>query len=741
MNYRHLIQLLNQHSGIIIFSLDQNYRYTFFTQTHRLIMKKIWGVEINQGDNMLSFIASPDKEKAKANFDRALAGETFTLLEEYGDEKLHRTWWEDRYSPIKDKKGNSIGVSVFVIEVTKHLDVLQKLKDVQERLNLALRASQTGIWEWNLKTNEVFWSDEVYKIFDVDPGHFNPSYFIYMNAIYPDDRPMVEASIRDAVSKQNLYRVEHRITDSKGKIKWVFGTGSVITDSNGQPVRMIGVVRDITERVLNNERLQESEQKFRHVVEYNPMGIMLCELNDKDELILTQLNAGAEKILGIKAENITGMPIEKAFPGLAETDIPTHYRHAARYGKRWFMQELNYYDEVIQGVYEIYAFQAGKNRVAIFFLDITARKKNEKELADWKLRHNLLLQASGQIIYDYDVSSGLIQWFGDTEKILGFTNEEMGNINLWSEHIHPDDREAILAELERSEKTFSKFDVVYRFATRQGDYRYIGDRGFFFQEEPTLKLRMLGIMEDITDKKKAQLELLKKNEELLKINQELDRFVYSASHDLRAPLASLLGLIHVARMEKLPTELNRLFDLKEKTLNRMDRFISDIVNYSRNTRLQIETSPVDLRQLINETIEQLDYLDLSVSIRKEIIIESACPFFSDPGRLRIIFNNLLSNAIKYADANKPDPFIKITATINPKTATVIIEDNGEGIPAEAQGKIFQMFYRASVNKSGSGLGLYIVKEVVEKLQGTITMKSVFERGTTFIITLPNRAGR
>lgn len=741
MNSRHLIQLLNQQSGIIIFSLDQNYRYTFFTQTHRLIMKKIWGVEINQGDNMLSFIASPDKEKAKANFDRALAGETFTLLEEYGDEKLHRTWWEDRYSPIKDEKGNSIGVSVFVIEVTKHLDVLQKLKDVQERLNLALRASQTGIWEWNLKTNEVFWSDEVYKIFDVDPGHFNPSYFIYMNAIYPDDRPMVEASIRDAVSKQNLYRVEHRITDSKGKIKWVFGTGSVITDSNGQPVRMIGVVRDITERVLNNERLQESEQKFRHVVEYNPMGIILYELNDKDELILTQLNASAEKILGIKAEDKIGLPIEKAFPELARTDIPALYRQAARYGKRWFKEEVNYKDEVIEGVYEVYAFQAGKNRAAVFFLDSTARKKNEKELADWKLRHNLLLQASGQMIYDYDVSSGLIQWFGDTEKILGFTNEEMGDINRWSELIHPDDREVILAELERSEKTFSKFDVVYRFATRQGDYRYISDHGFFFQEEPTLKLRMLGIMEDITDKKKAELELLKKNEELLKINQELDRFVYSASHDLRAPLASLLGLINVGRMEKLPTELNRLFDLMEKTLNRMDRFISDIVNYSRNTRLQIETSPVDLRQLINETIEQLDYLDLSVSIRKEIIIESACPFFSDPGRLRIIFNNLLSNAIKYADANKPDPFIKITATINPKTATVIIEDNGEGIPAEAQGKIFQMFYRASVNKSGSGLGLYIVKEVVEKLQGTITMKSVFERGTTFIITLPNRAGR
>lgn len=738
MNYTHLTRILDQHNGIIIFSLDHEYRYTFFTQSHRAIMKKIWGADIKLGDNMLEYIASPDKEKAKANFDRALAGEEFSMLEEYGDKELYRTWWEDRYSPIKNEQSIITGLSVFVIDMTQMVETSRHLTEAQERLKLALRSSNTGIWEWNVHTHEITWSEEVYSLFNVDPKTFKPDINNYFNLIYPEDRPRVQATIQEVLTNQTPYKIEHRIIDSQGNIRWVFGSGSVYFDEMKRPHRLIGVVRDVTERVLNLERLSESEAKFRSVVDNNPMGILVYELNSRNQLILIQINSSAAQILKIQPESIIGLPIEKAFPGLAGTDLPQHYYNVLLHNTTWYSEEVNYEADHIHGTFQVHAFPIGKNRLAVFFLNISDKKTKEKELANWRLRYELLVKVCGQMIYDYNVSSGHIEWFGETERILGFTNAEMGDINLWAERLHPDDRETILSELSRCQNQLEKFDVVYRFATRNGEYRYLSDRGYFFQDEFSKSIRMLGIMEDISSKKITELELKHKNEELVKINQELDRFVYSASHDLRAPIASLLGLIRVARLEKVTDNLDNLFRLQEKSLARMDRFINDIVNYSRNSRVEITLKPIDLQQLIHECLEQLGYLENTHRIRKEIVVDSTHTFYSDPDRLRMIFNNLLSNAIKYTDLLKPDPYITITAKITEIEAQIAIQDNGEGIPAEAREKVFDMFYRASLSKSGSGLGLYIVKEVVEKLGGSITLHSEYEKGTAITIRLPNR---
>lgn len=244
------------------------------------------------------------------------------------------------------------------------------------------------------------------------------------------------------------------------------------------------------------------------------------------------------------------------------------------------------------------------------------------------------------------------------------------------------------------------------------------------------------IVRDITERKQAQEAIEKKNVELLKINEELDRFVYSASHDLRAPIASLLGLIHVARMEESIDRIKELLNLQEKSLLRLDRFIKDIVDYSRNTRLYIQPSMVDFQSLVGDAFEQLYYMEDVDKIEKVIKIEQQEAFLSDPKRLEIIFNNLISNAIKYADFRKPQSVIAVEVKANAKTAEIIIKDNGEGIRPESKEKIFEMFFRASERSSGSGLGLYIVKEAIEKLGGELKMDSVFGEGTEFRITVP-----
>ncbi len=249
--------------------------------------------------------------------------------------------------------------------------------------------------------------------------------------------------------------------------------------------------------------------------------------------------------------------------------------------------------------------------------------------------------------------------------------------------------------------------------------------------------QFIAIESDITERKASQKALEERNEELVKINAELDRFVYSASHDLRAPISSLLGLVEIARMEKDPQSLERLLDLKKKSLLRLDQFIKDIVDHSRNTRLQVEVEPVHFESLVNSALEQLQFMDNMERIWRVVEVKQTGTFYSAISRLNIIFNNLLSNAIKYADMSKENPMLEVRVTADDQQATITIADNGEGIPEESLPKIFDMFYRASTKGVGSGLGLYIVKEAVDKIQGTIQVKSEPGKGTEFTLSIPS----
>jgi PAS domain S-box-containing protein len=250
-------------------------------------------------------------------------------------------------------------------------------------------------------------------------------------------------------------------------------------------------------------------------------------------------------------------------------------------------------------------------------------------------------------------------------------------------------------------------------------------------------IQFVAIQSDISERKAHQQALLARNEELSKINAELDRFVYSASHDLRAPIASLLGLIEVARMEKSMDNMGKLLDMQKKSLQRLDQFIKDIVDHSRNTRLLVEYEQINFENIIQDSFEHMQFLENADRIRKIISVEQTSPFYTSPNRLEIIINNLVSNAMKYADLMKNDPFIEIRVRATDEKAVVRVIDNGEGIPAESNSKIFEMFYRASSKGMGSGLGLYIVKEAIQKIGGTISVHSEFAKGAEFIVEIPN----
>jgi signal transduction histidine kinase len=236
--------------------------------------------------------------------------------------------------------------------------------------------------------------------------------------------------------------------------------------------------------------------------------------------------------------------------------------------------------------------------------------------------------------------------------------------------------------------------------------------------------------------RRKQKEMRLQNQALAKANRELDRFVYSASHDLRAPLTSILGLTNIARQSRDPKEIDQCLDMIASRAHRLDDFIHDIIDFSRNSRTAVRNEEVPVKETINHVLESLKHTAVASPIHFELDILNDLSWRTDAGRLNVILNNLIGNAIKYHDPSKDKSVIKIQALKSNDRYELTVNDNGIGIDIEHQPRIFDMFYRASERSKGSGLGLFIVKETVDKLQGSIILQSQPGEGSTFTIVLP-----
>lgn len=278
-------------------------------------------------------------------------------------------------------------------------------------------------------------------------------------------------------------------------------------------------------------------------------------------------------------------------------------------------------------------------------------------------------------------------------------------------------------------------------ALKSGAFEYVVKSAAMFEELPRITKKIYSQWEYINDKKKSEQKIKKQNSQLKKINAELDRFVYSASHELRAPLMSVMGLINLSKIQNSDPSQQEYLNMMEECLKRLDKYIKDITDYSRNNRMEPEIVKIDPKEVVDNVLTGQSFLPGFSKVRKEIKIQSHFALYSDVRRLEVILNNIISNAIKYHNYSQPDPFLLIEIDVRRAKYVIHMVDNGCGISAEHLNKIFNMFYRATESSEGSGLGLYITKEMVEKLKGTISVRSFLKTGTRFTIVLPNRKPR
>ena len=241
---------------------------------------------------------------------------------------------------------------------------------------------------------------------------------------------------------------------------------------------------------------------------------------------------------------------------------------------------------------------------------------------------------------------------------------------------------------------------------------------------------LLVIIRDVTERKRTEKELIKRN-------FELDSFVYRASHDLKAPLNSLMGLISIMNAEFEEESIQNYLRMMNKSVVKLDSFIRDLGDFSRNNRGEIEPSNINWESTIAESLENLRFMETAERVTHSVEVSSKGEFHSDPVLLGIVVNNLISNAIKYQNLKRNDAFVRIEVQSDSERAIFKVTDNGIGMSEEHLAKIFNLFFRASVQSYGSGMGMYIVKNAVDRLKGTIKVESRLQEGSTFTLSLPN----
>lgn len=370
-------------------------------------------------------------------------------------------------------------------------------------------------------------------------------------------------------------------------------------------------------------------------------------------------------------------------------------------------------------------------------LDITELKRSVELIKIKELQLEEAQQISHVGSWEWNLENNKITWSDELYKIFEW---EPGKVNIDLETItnrlHIQDHDRVLQILHECITSGNSEEFHTRIQSENNEYLMLHCRVQIVKSDNCKVIKLHGTVQNVTRQFLEEEKLRIQNEELQKLNHELDKFVYSVTHDLRAPLLSIKGIAEITEAETTEELTSTHMQMIRASVNRLDTFIADILDYSRNARLDLKCQPVNFKIVLEEIIQDLAHLNSGVNV--SIHVDQPEEFYTDLSRIKVVLSNIISNALNYYNPAVEKPFLKINVHCDHETAVITAEDNGLGISNESQEKIFNMFYRASEKSQGSGLGLYLVKETLNKMQGTIHVKSEISKGSEFIIEIPNR---
>lgn len=252
-----------------------------------------------------------------------------------------------------------------------------------------------------------------------------------------------------------------------------------------------------------------------------------------------------------------------------------------------------------------------------------------------------------------------------------------------------------------------------------------------------------GVVHDISDRVKTEEYVNDLQTRFDKLSMELDQFVYSASHDIRSPISTALGLVNLMRLELKDETTEKYVSMLKQSLIKLENYAGELTGFGKNSKNRLDDERIDFGSMISEILSELSQTHPNFrSVTHSFDLVGNSIFYSDTVRMQLILRNVIKNCFDYFDRSKAVSVISTTVTLQPEKASIDVYDNGVGIPALYQRSVFDIFFRGTDLSKGPGLGLYCAREAAMKLGGTITLQSEYGIGTSVKIQLPNsRKGR
>ncbi|MDZ8094902.1 MAG: PAS domain-containing protein [Nostoc sp. DedQUE05] len=718
--------------------------------------KRLWGLnpqELYQGQQIwIDRIHPEDRESTDRAFhEKAVAGKfdrEYRIILPNGNIR----WVHDRCFPLRDETGEIYRFAGIAEDISDRKQAEQALRNSEERLQMALEGSGGGLWDWNIITNEDYLSSRWLEMLGYEKGELPDDFSSWQRLIHPDDKVWVMERLNAHLQDDSVsYKFEYRILTKSGEWKWIANHGKVVLrDRQGNPLRMAGIHHDVTDRKQAELALRQSEEFKNRILESSTDCIKVLSLDGR----LLYMNTGGLCLMEIDNLNSylntewlcfwEGSYRQQAEEALAaaktgEVSIFRGYCPTAKGTPKWWEVVVS---PILDGSGQL-------ERILLISRDITDRKKIELLLQESEARLKLAYKATQSGLWDWDiirnrahVSEEYINLFG-----LDPTTKEI-TYELWLSILHPDDRtsanETVTNTIQQQQEHYEDdFRIIH-----PDGIRWLAARGQVFYDVAGNAVRMVGNVRDITARKQAEIErdrLFQLEQaaraEAERANRIKDEFLAILSHELRSPLNPILGWTKLLQTRKFSeTKTAEALATIERNAKLQTQLIDDLLDVAKILRgkLSIDAAPVNLAFVIESALDTVNTAALSKSIVLHSVLPNIGQVSGDSNRLQQIVWNLLSNAIKFTPKGGR---VETRLERVDDRVQIIVSDTGKGINPDFLPYIFESFRQEDVSITrkygGLGLGLAIVRQLVEAHGGTITADSPgVGLGATFRVQLP-----
>lgn len=607
----------------------------------------------------------------------------------------------------------------------------------EERLRLATEAGRLGLWDWDLVSDRITFTGDLYERHGVRIGEPGRSASELIALTHPDDREMLRKGMAEAMRHSERYEAEFRAVWPDDVVSWLFVTGRILRQ-DGRVVRITGAVVDIDERKRVELALRETEERFAKAFGASPMGLVLyCLSNGK----LIEVNQTFCDVTGWTRDEVVGRTTAELdlFPAADGRRLHVRTVHEAGSVRNLVFRFFTRRGEERVGLLSSeHIVIGGEPHVLAVIQDITEREKVQAALRESEARLRLVLRAASAGVWEIDLRTGETFWSDEFRDLYGYEKSRPADQSDWGERLHPEDAEPVTADFRNSLETdVREFHREFRIVHPTRAVRWIHTAGNIDRDAAGNPTKLRGISLDISRIKEAE-------QELRDADRRKNEFLAMLAHELRNPLAPMRNGLAILKMAPNSEIAERARAMMERQLQQMVRLIDELLEVSRISqgKIQLDRRLIELGPVLQDAIEMSKPLieaaghTLSVDVPQRSLIVNA-----DGVRLAQVFGNLLNNAAKFTN---PGGHIWLSVEAAEDEVNVTVRDNGIGIEPEMLPHIFELFAQADQGtqhgQGGLGIGLNIARRLIEKHGGTVEARSKGRgTGSEFTVRLPLHA--